>query len=96
MMSPKTILARLAAIDASDEPDDEDARSSMRTDLIGLLAGWMLDEALARTPAATPEDLVDWLHRCTFVAGDTIDGLLDEWRECAAPDSEETRRGIVV
>jgi hypothetical protein len=75
-MSIKTILARLAAIDASDEPDDDE-----RTELIGLLAGQMMDEALALVPGATPEDLVDWLHHCTFVTGDTIDGLLDEWRE---------------
>lgn len=94
MMSPTTILARLAAIDASDEPDDEDARIDERAALVGLLAGWMLDEALACAPAATPEDLVDWLHHCTFVAGDTIDGLLDEWRECVTPT--EVPRGIAV
>jgi hypothetical protein len=88
-MSIKTILARLAAIDAGDEPDDEE-----RTELIGLLAGQMMDEALALAPGATPEDLVDWLHHCTFVAGDTIDGLLDEWRECVTPT--EVPRGIAV
>jgi len=90
MMSPTTILARLAAIDAGDGPDDEDER----TELVGLLAGQMMDEALALAPGATPEDLVDWLHHCTFVAGDTIDGLLDEWRECVTPT--EVPRGIAV
>lgn len=94
MMSPTTILARLAAIDAGDGPDNEDERTDERTELVGLLAGWMMDEALARAPGATPEDLVDWLHHCAFVAGDTIDGLLDEWRECVTPT--EAPRGIAV
>lgn len=92
-MSPAKTIARLIALDAGAGPEDEEEAIFERTALVGELVGFLGDDALAITPNVDLEEVTEWLHRRTFLPGDTVETLLEEWRTSSIEREQLAKRG---
>lgn len=82
-MSANGTIASLIALDAGDHLDDEE-RGFERTVLVGELVSHLAVRAQEIAPDVALEDITEWLHRRSFLPGDTVEGLLEEWQEATA------------